>query len=163
MAAQIVEPAPRTTPSTQWLPPRWFIRTAWVMHRAIYSVTSGRRGLALPKPGQAGLLRLNTVGRHSGQPRSVIVAYFEDGSNLVTLAMNGWSEGDPAWWLNLQARPETAIDLKSGSRRVRARAADGDERARLWARFSDTTGWGDIDAFSKRRSSTAVVVLEPAA
>jgi hypothetical protein len=32
--------------------------------------------------------------------------YYEDGPNLVTLAMNGWADEDPAWWLNLQRRAE---------------------------------------------------------
>ena len=36
-------------------------------------------------------MRLRTVGRRSGLERVAIVAYFEDGPNLVTLAMNGWA------------------------------------------------------------------------
>ncbi len=42
-----------------------------------------------------GALRLTTVGRKSGQERSVIIGYVEDGPNLVVLAMNGWDEGHP--------------------------------------------------------------------
>jgi hypothetical protein len=34
--------------------------------------------------------------------------YIEDGSNLVTKAMNGWSDPEPAWWLNLMAHPDDA-------------------------------------------------------
>ena len=146
------------------LPPRWFIRGAWIVHRAIHRITGGRRGLALAKPsGQFGYLRLLTVGRRSGKGRIAILGYYEDGPNLVTLAMNGWGEPEPAWWLNLQARPEATVDLKDGPRAVRARAAAGDERARLWTRFRDFTGWGDdVDAYAALRSSeTAVVVLEP--
>jgi hypothetical protein len=68
------------------LPPRWFIRLAWSTHRAICQVTGGRLGLWRPKPGRWGTLRLTTTGRRTGQPRSVIVGYFQDGPNLVTLA-----------------------------------------------------------------------------
>ena len=32
------------------LPPRWVVRLAWVVHRAIYRVTGGRRGLAQATP-----------------------------------------------------------------------------------------------------------------
>ena len=39
----------------------------------------------------------------------MILGYFEDGPNLVTLAMNGWGEGEPAWWLNLQAHPQARV------------------------------------------------------
>ena len=49
------------------LPPRWFIRTAWIAHRAMYRVTGGRRGLWRPEPGRWGTMRLFTVGRKSGQ------------------------------------------------------------------------------------------------
>jgi F420H(2)-dependent quinone reductase len=150
-----------TTPK---LPPRWFIRTAWIVHRAIHRVTGGRRGLAHPKGpgGKFGLLRLKTTGRRSGAERAAIVGYVEDGANLVTLAMNGWDEKDPAWWLNLRALPHAAVELKGGaSRQVRAREATGEERDRLWTLVQSHSGYGDVDGFARRRSQTAVVVLEP--
>ena len=52
-------------------------------------------------------MRLKTVGRKSGKERVAILGYYEDGPNLVTMAMNGWADGEPAWWLNLQAHPDT--------------------------------------------------------
>jgi deazaflavin-dependent oxidoreductase (nitroreductase family) len=149
---------------TPKLPPRWLIRGAWIGHRAIHRFTRGRRGLAYPKPGgQFGYLRLTTVGRRSGKERVAILGYVEDGANLITLAMNGWADADPAWWLNLQARPESTVELKGGeSHPVRARAARGEERRRLWAKLNEHTGWGDIAAFAARRSSErAIVVFEP--
>jgi deazaflavin-dependent oxidoreductase (nitroreductase family) len=109
------------------------------------------------------MMRLNSLGRRSGQPRVAILGYYEDGPNLVTLAMNGWGSAEPAWWLNLQANPDTSVDKVDGSRAVRARAAVGAERELLWRRFSDYPGWGEnIDALAAHRAtSTAVVVLEP--
>jgi deazaflavin-dependent oxidoreductase (nitroreductase family) len=136
------------------------VRIAWVVHRTIYRLTGGRKGLWLPKPGRWGTIRLRTVGRRSGKERIAILGYYEDGPNLVTMAMNGWADGEPAWWLNLQAHPDATVDLKDGSRAVRGRAAHGDERARLWARWREMGD--DVDAYSTLRSSeTAVVVLEP--
>ena len=144
------------------LPPRWFVRSFWAMHRAIYRITGGRRGLWRPKPGKWGTMRLTTIGRRTGKERIAILGYYEDGPNLVTLAMNGWAEGEPAWWLNLQAHPDTSVELKDGTRAVHARAAVGDERARLWAGWRDVGD--DVDAYATLRSSeTAVVVLEPRA
>ena len=58
-----------------------------------------------------GALRLTTVGRKSGQERSVIIGCVEDGPNLVVLAINGWDEGHPSWWLNLEARPDAVVRL----------------------------------------------------
>jgi deazaflavin-dependent oxidoreductase (nitroreductase family) len=153
------ERAPRT-------PPHVLIRTFWALHRAAYRLTGGRFGLKQPEAGaRFGMMRLSTVGRRSGKARVAIIGYFEDGPNLVTLAMNGWGHGEPAWWLNLQAAPDTTVVLADGPRAVRARAAAGEERKRLWKRFGDYPGWGDdIDALAGRRSGqTAVVVLEPRA
>jgi deazaflavin-dependent oxidoreductase (nitroreductase family) len=152
---------PEDRPRSPYLPPRWFVRTAWVLHRALYRVTGGRRGLWAPKPGKWGTMRLFTVGRRSGRDRVAILGYFEDGPNLVTLAMNGWTEGEPAWWLNLQAQPDVTIELKGdGTRAFHGRAAEGEERDRLWAMWR-TFGHDQLDGYSTRRSRTAVVVLEP--
>ena len=113
-----------------------------------------------PKTDKWGTMRLTTIGRRTGRERSAILGYYEDGPNLITLAMNGWAAAEPAWWLNLQAHPDASVDLADGPRAVRARAAEGDERARLWARWRDVGT--DVDAYATRRSAeTAVVVLEP--
>lgn len=105
-------------------------------------------------------MRLTTIGRRTGRERSVIVGYYEDGPDLVALAMNGWGEGEPGWWLNLQAHPDVRADLADGPRLVRARAARGDERERLWDRWRQIDK--GLDAYAMRRSTeTAVVILEP--
>lgn len=159
--AETKPPAPDGRPPR--IPPRWFVRAAWVFHRAYYRVTGGRRGLWKARPGKWGTMRLATVGRRSGKTRVAILGYYEDGENLVTLAMNGWGAGEPSWWFNLQALPDATVELKDGLREVRGRAADGDERQRLWARWREF-GDDDIDAYATLRpTETAVVVLEPRA
>lgn len=115
-----------------------------------------------PKPQGWGTLHLTTIGRRTGDEREVILGYFEDGPNLVTMAMNGWAEPEPAWWLNLQAQPDAKVVVRDGPRLVHARAARGDERSRLWSRWREIdTG---LDSLAARRpSETAVVILEPRA
>jgi deazaflavin-dependent oxidoreductase (nitroreductase family) len=136
------------------------MRLFWFAHRRVYLLTRGRLGLWRPKPDGWGTMRLNTVGRRTGQERSVMLGYFEDGPNLVTLAMNGWGEGEPAWWLNLQAHPDVRVDLRDGKRLVTGHAARGEERERLWSRWREIDK--NLDAMAARRSmETAVVVLEP--
>jgi deazaflavin-dependent oxidoreductase (nitroreductase family) len=142
------------------LPPRWFVRLVWSAHRAVCRVTGGRVGLWRPKRGRWGTARLTTTGRRTNKQRSVIVGYIEDGPNVITLAMNGWADREPAWWLNLQTHPEARVDLVEGTRAVRARAAEGEERSRLWAKWRDIDR--NLDAYAALRSSeTAVVLLEP--
>lgn len=142
------------------LQPRWFIVSFWHAHRALVRATGGRLGLWRPKPDGWGALWLTTTGRRSGRPRRVLVGYFEDGDNLVTMAMNGWGPPDPAWWLNLQAHPDAKVQTRDGARAVHARRAIGGERERLWAR------WAEIDKnlegyAALRPTETAVVVFEP--
>jgi deazaflavin-dependent oxidoreductase (nitroreductase family) len=118
-------------------------------------------GLWAPRPGKWGALRLTTRGRHSGERRRVVVGYYEDGRNLVSMAMNGWGAAEPAWWLNLQAHPEAVVELAGGIRReVLGRAATGAERERLWQRWHEFDK--NLEGYAARRPrETAVVVLEP--
>jgi deazaflavin-dependent oxidoreductase (nitroreductase family) len=142
------------------LPPRWFIVLFWHAHRRLVRVTRGRFGLWRPKPGRWGALWLTTTGRRTGRPRRVLVGYFEDGENLVTMAMNGWGAADPAWWWNLQADPDATVQTKDGARAVRARRATGAERERLWSRWASINR--NLESYAARRpAETAVVVLEP--
>ena len=152
-----------TTPAPA-LPPKWFIRVAWRVHRGLYRISGGRFLWAPSNKRGYGALRLTTTGRTSGQERSVILGYLEDsadGNVLVTLAMNGWIEGHPAWWLNLQAQPEAVVQLDGEEpRQVRARAAEGAERDRLWALWTSVNP--KLDAYAATRTTvTPVVVLEP--
>ncbi|MGZ5400332.1 MAG: nitroreductase/quinone reductase family protein, partial [Nocardioides sp.] len=81
--------------------------------------------------------------------------------HLVVLAMNGWGEGEPAWWLNLQADPHATVQLADGPpRRFTARAAHGGERDRCWDLWR--TVEPRLDEYAALRSTpTAVVVLTP--
>jgi deazaflavin-dependent oxidoreductase (nitroreductase family) len=137
--------------------------TFWHVHRWIVRASRGRKGLWRPRPGKWGALRLTTRGRRSGEPRSVILGYYEDGPNLVSMAMNGWGRAEPAWWLNLQAHPEAVVDLAGGARReVLGTAATGAERQRLWQHWRELDE--NLDEYAARRPrETAVVVLEPRA
>ena len=142
------------------LPPRWFVRLAWRVHRGVYRVTGGRLGLWRARANRWGTLRLTTTGRRTGREHAVILGYLEDGANLVTMAMNGWADGEPAWWLNLQTHPDAWVDLTDGRRRVRGRAARGEERSHLWSQWREVDP--KLDAYAALRSSeTAVVILEP--
>jgi len=143
------------------LPPPWVVHAAWRVHRALYRLSGGRFLWTTSNKRGWGALRLTTIGRKSGQERSVIIGYLDDGPNLVTLAMNGWDEGDPSWWLNLEAEPDATVRLSGQDPRpVHARRAVGEERERLWTRWAAVDK--ALDSYAAGRSTqTPVVVLEP--
>jgi deazaflavin-dependent oxidoreductase (nitroreductase family) len=108
------------------------------------------------------MLRLTTVGRRTGRTRVAILGFIEDGPNIVVPAMNGWMDPEPAWWLNLQDRPEANITLPGGETRdVVARAAQRGERERLWRALVDlgTAAYTDANAATRSRE-TSIVVFE---
>jgi F420H(2)-dependent quinone reductase len=143
------------------LPPPWVKHAAWRVHRALYKL-SGGRFLWTPENKRGwGALRLTAIGRKSGQERSVLLGYLDDGPNLVVLAMNGWDEGHPAWWLNLEANPDAVVRLADGTDRpVRAVEATGEERDRLWRLW--TAVEAPLDGWAGGRTTeTPVIVFEP--
>jgi deazaflavin-dependent oxidoreductase (nitroreductase family) len=152
-----------TATRTPKLPPAWFKHAFWRVHRALCRLTGGRFLWTPASKRGWGAMRLTTVGRRSGKERNVIVGYLEDGADLVVLGMNGWDEGHPAWWLNLEAHPDATVRLPhEAPRPVRARLATGDERERLWQRWMEIEP--EIDAFAHLRSvETPIVVFEPRA
>ena len=111
-------------------PPPWFVHTAWRVHRALYRLSGGRFLWTTSNKRGWGTLRLTTIGRQSGQERSVIIGYLEDGPNLVAIAMNGWDEGHPAWWRNLEANPDGVIRLPHQQPAPGARPPSGGGGAR---------------------------------
>jgi deazaflavin-dependent oxidoreductase (nitroreductase family) len=143
------------------LPPPWFVHAFWRAHRVLHRLSGGRFLWTPSNKRGWGAARLTAIGRKSGQERSVIVGYIEDGPNLVVLAMNGGDEGHPAWWLNLEVHPDAVVRLKGQhARPVRAFAAAGEERDRLWQAWVAVEP--QLNSYAGRRSiETPVVVFEP--
>jgi deazaflavin-dependent oxidoreductase (nitroreductase family) len=150
-----------TTKRTDKLPPAWFMHAFWRVHRVLNRVSGGRFLWTPASKRGWGALRLTTVGRKSGRERNVIVGYLEDGPDLILMAMNGWEEGHPSWWLNLEAHPDAVVRLTHHEPRpVHARVAAGEERDRLWNRWRQVDP--GLDGFAARRSVvTPIIVLEP--
>ncbi len=107
-------------------------RFMWKAHRWIYRVSGGRLGA---KVGGHRVLQLTTTGRKSGEPRSVLITFLEDGGRYVLIASNAGHHAHPAWWLNLEANPEASVMVGGDRFVVRAAELHGAERDRLWQRF----------------------------
>ena len=77
------------------------------IHRVVLKVSGGRVGW---KAGSMPVLELTTIGRKSGQPRSVMLTSpVQEGDTVVIVASRGGDDTHPAWFLNLQANPEVEV------------------------------------------------------
>ena len=115
------------------------------LHLLLYRLGFVRRLVDLP------VLVLTTKGRRSGKPRTVPLTYFEDGGNLVLVASYGGRPHDPAWFVNLEAEPDVEVKIGGERRRMTARRATPDERARLWPTVvAGYAGYGDYQAKTSR-------------
>jgi F420H(2)-dependent quinone reductase len=123
----------------------------------IYRATGGRIG---GKVGRAPVLLLTTIGRKSGEPRTAPVLYLADGENVILINTNAGNAKIPGWSLNLKANPEAEIEVGRRKRPVRARIAQGEERAELW-RKSNVQYAGFDDYEQKLSREISVFVLEP--
>ncbi len=106
-------------------------------------------------------LLLDHVGARSGVLRTTPLFYAEDGDNIILVASKGGYPKNPAWFYNLQANPETTVQIGTERRPVRARAvATPAERERLWPKATRIyRGYVDYDLHAERQ--LPLVVLEP--
>ena len=86
--------------------------------------------------------------------------YLRDGGRLCVIGSNAGNEHAPAWSHNLKANPEAEIEIGRERTQVRARVAEGEERAELWQKMNaQYKGFDDYDQRTSR--DIAVFVLEP--
>ncbi len=123
----------------------------------LYRLSGGRVG---GKVGKAPVLLLTTTGRKSGQSRTAPVVYLADGERLVVIGSNAGHSKTPAWSLNLKANPDAEVEVGRRRAKVRARVAEGEERADLWRRHN--VQYSGFDDYAERTDrDIAVFVLEP--
>jgi deazaflavin-dependent oxidoreductase (nitroreductase family) len=112
-------------------------------HRVLLKLTGGRfpRSVMGMQP-----VELHTIGRKSGQRRSTLLtAPICDDGRIVLIASKGGHSDHPDWYKNLRANPDVEITLKEQTLPMRARTAEGAERAAMWptivARYKGYDGY----------------------
>jgi deazaflavin-dependent oxidoreductase (nitroreductase family) len=136
-----------------------FLKGMNTVHRAVLKVTGGRFGWDVAN---MPVVELTTTGRKSGRPHTVLLTSpVRDGDAVVVVASRGGADHHPAWFLNLRANPDVEAKVGNESRRkMLARVAEPDERARLWPQVvAKYKGYGDYQAKTQRE--IPLVLLEP--
>jgi deazaflavin-dependent oxidoreductase (nitroreductase family) len=127
------------------------------LHASVFRATNGRiGGRMVGSP----VLLLVTMGRKSGQRRTTVLLYLEDGGRYIIVASNGGTATHPMWWLNLQASPEATVEVGGRKTHVRATEARGEEKARLWQRLIRM--YPSYENYQKKTDrEIPVIILEP--
>jgi deazaflavin-dependent oxidoreductase (nitroreductase family) len=135
----------------------WALKAVGKLNVPLYRASRGRLfGQIAGTP----VLLLTTVGRRSGAPRTVPVVYLPDGERLIVIGSNAGHKTAPAWSLNLEANPVAEVEVGGERRKVRARIAEGEERAELWRKMNERySGFDDYNARTTRE--IRLFVLEP--
>jgi deazaflavin-dependent oxidoreductase (nitroreductase family) len=104
---------------------KWFMK----LNAFLIRFTDGRIG---GKLGSQTILLLETIGRKTGQPRVIPIAYFFHEGQYLIFASNWGKDKDADWYLNLLKTPHAKLTVNGKIIPVEAHAAQGDEYARLW-------------------------------
>ena len=106
-----------------------FIKWFMTINAFLIKISNGKIG---GKLGAQTILILHTIGRKSGQPRSIPIAYFfHEGKYLIV--ESNWGKNNHAdWYFNLQKYPQASIEVNSQKIKVNASFAEGEEYTRLW-------------------------------
>ena len=129
------------------------------VHRVMQKITFGKVGWQV---GDMPVVELTTIGRKSGQPRTVLLTSpWQEGDVVVVVASRGGDDTHPAWFLNLRDNPEVEVALKGGPRTtMHAHVADAEERARLWPLvIKDHKNYAGYQTKTERE--IPLVLLEP--
>ena len=125
-------------------------------HVARYEATGGAEGHEWQ--GTTALI-LTTRGRRSGQARRTPLIYQRHGDDVLVVASKGGAPEPPAWFVNLQADPEGAVQIGDDRFAARARVATREEKPQLWQTM--TAAWPAYDEYQQKTDrEIPVVVLE---
>jgi len=141
------------------MPSDLVLKTMNGVHRAMLKLTGGRLGSSI---GGMPSLELTTIGRKSGQPRSVMLtAPLREGEAYVVVASRGGDDTHPAWFLNLRDNPAVRVRvIGQPELPMRARIASAEERARMWPQIAGR--YKNYAGYQKRTTrEIPLVLLEP--
>ena len=120
------------------------------IHRMVIRMSFGRAGWNAAK---MPVIKLTTIGRKSGHPRSVkLTSPYKEDDSLIIVASKGGSDTPPEWLLNL--KKESAVEVSTQgapSVAMHAEVVDEDERNRLWPLITkDYSNYGDYQTKTSR-------------
>lgn len=129
------------------------------IHGGLVAVSGGR---VLNTLATMPVVKVTTIGRTSGKPRTVILTTpIQENGRYVLVASKGGDDRHPDWYRNLVANPEIMLDPLGAGEPIKltARTATPEEKAQLWPRIEQAyQGYSDYQAKTDR--DIPVVICE---
>lgn len=141
------------------MPSDFVLKTMNAVHRTVLRVTGGKAGW---QTGSMPVVQLTTIGRKSGEPRTVLLTspVQQDGT-IVVVASRGGDDQNPAWLHNVRANPQVRVVYKGRpEQEMNARVANDAERAELWPKVI-AVGKQYAGYQNKTERQIPLVLLEP--
>ena len=107
------------------------------------------------------MVKLTTIGRRTGQPRTIMATTpLVMGDSLVLIASFGGDDREPHWCQNIRANGDVEVTVEGRTRKMRAHVADSAERAELWPQVvAKAAFYGEYQTKTDRE--IPVVVFDP--
>ena len=136
-----------------------FLRWMTKANTWVYRATGGRVGAKFMRG--APVCLITTVGRRSGQKRTVALIYLQDGADVILVASKGGMPHHPQWYLNMEANPDVEVEIGTTITPMKARRASDEEKAAYWPKLvAIYPDYEDYQARTER--NIPVMVLSPA-
>jgi deazaflavin-dependent oxidoreductase (nitroreductase family) len=133
------------------------MRFQWRAHKVLWNASGGRLGRQI---GGLPNLELVTTGRKSGEPRQILITYFDHEGSPTLVGTNAGRDSDPAWVLNLRADPNARARWNGTWRDVTARELTSPEQDQVWeSAVAASPAYGDY-AQSLTRPIPIMVLIE---
>jgi deazaflavin-dependent oxidoreductase (nitroreductase family) len=117
--------------------PTWLVKHfASKVDPMLFKLTNGRfTSTGIPT---LPMLTMTVIGRKTGRPRDIQLAYHRDGGDLLVVASAMGQERHPAWRYNIEAQPEVEVQMRGERYRATAERLTDEEKDAVWPAIKRT-------------------------
>jgi deazaflavin-dependent oxidoreductase (nitroreductase family) len=145
---------------TEFISSRFLALYLHRMDAAVLNWSNGRKSLTTMLTGLP-VITLITTGAKSGVTRTVLLAGYPDGEDIVLIASSFGSQNYPAWYYNVRANPQVQISMNGETSKYQAHLVERTEREKYWQLALDYyPGYQSYEQRSGGRE-IPILVLEP--
>jgi deazaflavin-dependent oxidoreductase (nitroreductase family) len=119
---------------------RWLLSLITRLHRFAYLATDGWIG---SRTISMRFLVLFHLGRKTGLERITPLLCIVEDTRWIVIGSNAGDDRPPAWWLNLQHKPEVQVQYRRERVDVQAREVEDSEYDALWAKLQSAYPYYD--------------------